>query len=189
MLRSLCSRWWVLLLHGVLAIAAGLIAIMVPGIALTSMVILFAIFAIADGIAGIAIGIRGEEDGTVWWTMILLGVMAIIAGVGASVYPGLTLLVLLSFVATLAILRGVFYIVAAIRLRKVIDDEWVLGLSGALSIVFGAILLARPVVGLEVLAMLMGCFMLAIGAMQVALSLRLRRVNNRISSGLSAAAA
>jgi uncharacterized membrane protein HdeD (DUF308 family) len=183
MLKAFSSRWWVLLLRGICAIAAGIIAIMIPGIALASLVLLFALFAIADGVASIVLGFRGEPDGSYWWTMILLGLVAIVAGVGAFAYPKLTLLMFLSFVAYLAIIRGVFEIVAAIRLRKVLDDEWVLGLAGVLSIVFGVLLLSRPVVGLAVMAILMGSYMLAIGAMEVALALRLRKVHKRLASG------
>jgi uncharacterized membrane protein HdeD (DUF308 family) len=189
MLKEFSSRWWVLLLRGICAIAAGIIAIMIPGIALASLVLLFALFAIVDGVASIVLGIRGEPDGSYWWTMILLGVVAIVAGVGAFVYPKLTLLVFLSFVAYLAIIRGVFEIVAAVRLRKVLDDEWVLGLAGTLSIVFGVLLLSRPVVGLAVMAILMGSYMLAIGAMEVALSLRLRKVHRRLIVGSPACVA
>jgi uncharacterized membrane protein HdeD (DUF308 family) len=189
MLQSLGSRWWVFLLRGVVAIAAGIIAIEIPGIALLSLVMLFSAFAIVDGIACLVIGFKGESDGTVWWTMVALGALAIIAGIGAFAYPKITLAVLLGIVAATAIMRGVFEVAAAIRLRKVIDDEWVLGISGALSVLFGALLLARPVVGLAVLAMLMGCFMIAVGAMQIVLSLRLRKVHSRLSSGAPAQAA
>jgi uncharacterized membrane protein HdeD (DUF308 family) len=182
MLRSLSSRWWVLLLRGICAIAAGIIAIMIPGIALATLVGLFAAFAIVDGIASIVLGIRGEPDGTYWWTMILFGVVAIGAGIGAFFYPKMVLAVLLAFVAWLAIFRGVIEIVAAVRLRKVLEDEWILGLSGALSILFGVLLLARPVAGLVVLALLMGAFMVAIGTMEIALALRLRKVRDRLAA-------
>jgi uncharacterized membrane protein HdeD (DUF308 family) len=186
MLNVLCRHWWVLALRGVCAIAAGMIAIAMPNVALASLVAIFAAFAILDGIANIVMGIRGEADGTYWWTMIVLGVVAIAAGVGAFAYPLTTLAVFLTFVAVTAILRGVLEIAAAIRLRKVLDDEWVLGLSGALSILFGALLLSRPIQGLVVMALIMGIFMVALGVMAVALALRLRKVHHRLAAGESA---
>jgi uncharacterized membrane protein HdeD (DUF308 family) len=173
----------VLLLRGICAIVAGIIAIMIPGIALTSLVAVFAVFALIDGVASIVLGFRGESDGTYWWSMILLGVVAIAAGIGAFFYPMTVLAVFLGFVAGAAILRGVVEIMAAIRLRKVLDDEWVLGLSGAISILFGVLLLARPRAGLVVLALLMGAYMVAIGGLAVALSLRLRKVHQRLTAG------
>jgi uncharacterized membrane protein HdeD (DUF308 family) len=83
----------------------------------------------------------------------------------------------------------VFQIVASIKLCKMIDDEWLLGLSGVLSIVFGVLLLARPKVGMAVMAILLGAYMIAIGAMQIALALRLRKLNKRLAGGGTAAAA
>jgi uncharacterized membrane protein HdeD (DUF308 family) len=181
MLDLLSRKWWVLLLRGVAFIALGVIAMMWPGIPLASLVVLFAAFSLIDGAASVILGMRGEADGTVWWTMILLGVLALATGIVAFAWPSLTLLVLLSIIASFAILRGVFEIVAAIRLRKLIDDEWVLGLSGAASIIFGVLLFARPKAGLLVIAIMIGAFMMAVGVMSVALALRLRKVQHKLA--------
>jgi uncharacterized membrane protein HdeD (DUF308 family) len=184
MLRVICGRWWVLLLRGIVAILLGIAMIAQPAITLVALAYLFAIFTAIDGVAAVIIGIRGESDGTVWWTMVILGALAIAAGIIAAVmaltWPGFTLLVLLSVVAASAIVRGVFEIAAAIRLRKEIDDEWILGLSGLLSILFGALILARPGAGLLAIALLIGAYMLALGVMAIALSLRLRRLGNKL---------
>jgi uncharacterized membrane protein HdeD (DUF308 family) len=182
MLDLLSRKWWVLLLRGVAFIALGVIAMMWPGIPLASLVVLFAAFSLIDGAASVILGMRGEADGTVWWTMILLGVLALAAGIVAFAWPGLTLIVLLSIIASFAIVRGVFEIAAAIRLRKLIDDEWVLGLSGAASIVFGVLLFARPKAGLLVIAIMIGAFMMAVGVMSVALALRLRKVQHKLAA-------
>src|SRR5262245_31085860 len=127
MLAILARKWWVLLLRGIGFIAAGVIAMMWPGIPLASLVLLFALFSIIDGAASIMLGMRGEPDGTIWWTMIFLGVLALAAAILAFAWPQLTLIVLIYIVAGFAIVRGVFEIIAAIRLRKLMDDEWVMG--------------------------------------------------------------
>lgn len=186
MLEALSRRWWLLLLRGICGIVAGCIAIMIPGVALATLVVIFIVFALVDGAACIMLGFRGEADGTVWWSMILLGAIAIAAGIGAFFYPMTVLAVFLSFVAFTAIIRGVIEVVAAVRLRKALDDEWILGLSGAASILFGVLLLSRPVAGLVVLALLMGAYMVAIGVLATALALRLRKLNKRLASGGSA---
>ncbi|MEX2307077.1 MAG: DUF308 domain-containing protein [Pirellulales bacterium] len=180
MLDIICRRWWMLLVRGLAAIGLGVCAIVWPGITLLALAILFGVFATIDGVASIMLGIRGEPDGTVWWTMVALGVLAIIAGIIAFAWPGLTLLVLLTVVGVSAIVRGVFEIMAAIRLRKEIDDEWILGLSGALSVIFGVLILWRPDVGLLAIALLIGAYMLALGSLAVALSLRLRRMGRSL---------
>jgi uncharacterized membrane protein HdeD (DUF308 family) len=146
------------------------------------LALMFGIFSIIDGVAALVIGFRGESDGTVWWTMVALGVLAIAAGIIAFAWPGITLVALLAVIAVSAILRGVFEIAAAIRLRKEIDDEWILGLSGFMSIVFGALILYRPDVGLIAIALLIGAYMLALGALAIALSLRVRRMGNALAA-------
>jgi uncharacterized membrane protein HdeD (DUF308 family) len=189
MLSIICRRWWILLLRGLCAIAIGIMAIAWPGPTILALVWLFAIFLIADGIAGVALGLRGEADGTVWWTMVLLGTLAIVAGLVVSALaltrPGLTLATVMIVMGASAIVRGLFEIVAAIRLRKLIDDEWLLGLSGALSIVFGILIAAWPGVGVRVIGILIGALMVTLGIIAVALSLRLRGLGRQLTEGMT----
>jgi uncharacterized membrane protein HdeD (DUF308 family) len=181
MLPIIARRWWVLLLEGLAAIILGVTAVLWPGITLVSLVWVFAIFSMIQGVAEVVLGMRGEPDGTIWWTMIFLGVLALAAGIVAFAWPGLTAIVLLYVIAASAIVRGVFSIAAAIALRKQIDDEWVLALSGVLSIAFGAILVARPGAGALAMVLLIGAYMMALGVMAIALSLRLRKIQHKLA--------
>ncbi len=174
MLNTVCKRWWVLMFRGIAAIALGICAMVWPGVTLVSLVYLFGIFTIIDGVAAILLGFRGEADGTVWWTMVWLGLLAIAAGIAAFAWPGLSLLVLATIIAVSAIVRGAFEIFAAISLRKELDDEWILGLSGAMSIIFGGLIMFRPGAGLIAIALLIGAYMMALGVFAIALALRLR---------------
>ena len=174
MLNTACKRWWVLMVRGLAAIALGICAMVWPGVTLVSLVYLFVAFTIVDGVGAIILGLRGEADGTVWWTMVVLGLLAVAAGITAFAWPGLTLLVLATIIAISAIVRGAFEIFAAITLRKELDDEWILGLSGAMSIIFGALIMFRPGAGLIALTLLIGAYMLALGVFAIALALRLR---------------
>jgi uncharacterized membrane protein HdeD (DUF308 family) len=171
--------------RGLCAVALGIIAIAVPQITLLSLAWLFGAYMLADGIASVALGIRGEADGTVWWTMVWLGVLAILAGMSVGIMalaaPGQLLAILAIAIGASAITRGVLEIAAAISLRKVLDDEWVLGLSGLLSIIFGILVMARPGAGLAAVGILIGAFLLTIGVMAIALSLRLRKVQRHLA--------
>jgi uncharacterized membrane protein HdeD (DUF308 family) len=182
MLQNFCGRWWVLLLRGIAAIVLGVCAIVWPRITLLTLAYKFAIFTVIDGVVALVLGFRGESNGTVWWTMVALGVLAVAAGIIAFAWPGITLVALLAVIAASAIVRGVFEIAAAIRLRKEIDDEWILGLSGFMSIVFGGLILYRPDAGLLAMALFVGAYMLAIGVLAIALSLRMRRMGNTLSA-------
>src|SRR5688572_3578679 len=127
MLDMICRRWWVMLLHGLAAIVIGIIMIAMPGITLIALLALFATFCIIDGVFGMVLGFRGESDGTVWWTMVLLGLLSLSAGIVALAWPVRALAVIATIIGISAIVRGAFEIYAAIRLRHEIEDEWILG--------------------------------------------------------------
>jgi uncharacterized membrane protein HdeD (DUF308 family) len=154
----------------------GVLAIVWPGITLLTLVIVYGVVALIDGIAGIALGIRGGVNGRTWWEMILLGLLGVIAGAVAFLWPGLTAVVLLVVIALWAIIRGILEIIGAIALRKIIQGEWLLILSGVLSIGFGVLLLLQPAAGALAVMWLIGIYMIAFGVTTIALSLRLRRL-------------
>jgi uncharacterized membrane protein HdeD (DUF308 family) len=167
------------MVRGLAAIALGICAMVLPEVTLIALVFLFGTFTIIDGIAAILLGFRGEADGTVWWTMVILGLVAVAAGIAAFAWPDLTLLVLATIIAVSAIVRGTFEIYAAIALRKELDDEWILGLSGAMSVIFGALIMFRPGAGLIAITLLIGAYMLALGVFAIALALRLRMMGRK----------
>jgi uncharacterized membrane protein HdeD (DUF308 family) len=189
MLEMISRRWWVMMLRGVAAIILGFLAMAMPEITLLWLVALFAVFSIIDGVFGLVLGFRGESDGTVWWTMVILGALAIAAGIIAIVWPGLTLIVLVTIIAASAIVRGTFEIYAAIRLRHEIEDEWILAFSGLMSVLFGCLIMWRPGAGLIAIALLIGAYMMALGIFGVALSLRLRSMNQALGTTGTRAAA
>jgi uncharacterized membrane protein HdeD (DUF308 family) len=174
MLAFLAKRWWVLLLRGIAAVIFGFLAIAWPGIALYSLVLLFGFYALVDGVSALMLGFRGSKDGGMWWQMILIGLAGIAAGIISFVQPGITAVALVFVIAFWSIVRGVFEIAAAIRLRKIIEHEWLLGLSGALAIAFGVLLFLRPGAGALALVLLIGAFMIALGFVSIMLSFRVK---------------
>ncbi len=181
MLEALTRNWWVLLVRGLCAIAFGIAAFAQPGITLLVLVMLYAAHALVDGVMAIVLAVtcRRREEG--WWALIIVGLAGIGAGIGAFVWPGITAAVLLVFVATWQIVRGVFEIITAVRLRKVIDNEWLMGLDGAVSVAVGAALLAWPEAGLITIVWFLGAGAIAFGILSIALSLRLRSLRNDVS--------
>jgi uncharacterized membrane protein HdeD (DUF308 family) len=166
------------MVRGLAAVALGVCAIVWPISTMATLVLFFGVFSIIDGIAAIVLGFRGEADGTVWWTMVMLGVLALAAGIVAFALPGVALEVLVTIIAISALVRGLFEIYAAIALRKELDDEWILGLSGAMSAIFGALILYHPAAGLIAITLLIGAYMIAIGVFAIALALRLRMMRH-----------
>jgi uncharacterized membrane protein HdeD (DUF308 family) len=176
MLHELARNWWVLLLNGLVAIAFGVMVLAWPGTTLLTLVILFGVYALIDGFTAIMAAIGGkDETGKSWGHLLLVGVISILAGITAIVWPGLTQLAVLVMIASWAIVRGTMQIVAAVRLRKVIDNELLLGLAGAASVIFGILLIARPGAGILAMAWLISLFAFVQGILLVSLAFKLRR--------------
>ena len=147
MLTMLARNWWVLALRGVFAIIFGVLALIWPALTLLVLITLFGAYALVDGIFAVIAGIASYGRNERWWAVLLEGVAGIILGVMTFLWPGTTALVLVYFIAAWALITGVFEIAAAIRLRKEIEGEWMMILSGILSIIFGVFLVAAPGAG------------------------------------------
>jgi uncharacterized membrane protein HdeD (DUF308 family) len=170
----LAHYWWALVLRGAVAVLFGLMAFIWPGLTLAALVLLFGAYAFVDGIAAFILGIKEYGDRDRWWATLLGGIVSICAGLVTVFMPGLTALALLFVIAAWAIVRGIFDIVAAIRLRHVIEGEWLLALGGALSIAFGCLLVAFPGAGALAVIWWIGAYALMMGAVLIFLGLRLR---------------
>src|SRR5215468_8357801 len=134
------------------------------------------LYAIADRLIDLwaAIASKGGEIAPRWW-LAVVGIAGIVAGLLTFVWPGMTALVLLMFIASWAIIVGALQIWGAIRLRKEIEGEWLLGLSGVLSIAFGAIMFAQPGAGALALVWLIGWFAVLAGCVYIGLAFQLKK--------------
>jgi uncharacterized membrane protein HdeD (DUF308 family) len=173
MLDSLARNWWLLLLRGALAVLFGILTFAWPGLTLLTLVILYGAFAFADGVVAIVAAIKGGSPAPRWW-LALLGIFGIAAGILTVLWPQITGLILLFFIAGWAIATGILQIVGAISLRKEIEGEWLLIASGALSVLFGLMLVAWPGAGALALAFTIGSFAIIYGVLLIAFSFRLK---------------
>jgi uncharacterized membrane protein HdeD (DUF308 family) len=186
----LSRNWWAIALRGVAAIIFGLLTFVMPGITLAVLVLLFGAYAIVDGIFTLVAVARGQAvaRGEPRWVLVLEGVVSIAAGLVAFLWPGLTALALVYLIAAWAIVTGVLEIVAAVRLRRQIDNEWWLGLSGALSVVFGVLVMAAPGAGALAMLFWIGAYAILFGALLVGLAFRLRSARSRLEPRMARAA-
>ncbi|MGO9702980.1 MAG: HdeD family acid-resistance protein [Xanthobacteraceae bacterium] len=175
LLAKLAENWWLLLLRGLAAIAFGVIAFFWPGITLVALTYLFGIYAIVDGLFAIWAAFNASGDAGPRWWLGLSGVVSIVAGVLAFAYTGMTALVLLMFIAAWAIVIGLLQLYAAIQLRKIINNEWWLILSGLLSIAFGAVMIAWPGTGALAVIWTIAWFAVFFGCMFVGLAFELKK--------------
>lgn len=176
MLEALQKRWWLVLIRGIAAIAFGVLALIWPGITLLSLVLLYGAYALIDGLTGLGVAVFGADGltgGDRWW-LALIGLFGVAAGIVTFVWPGITGLVLAYVIGFWAIVTGLTEIFAAIRLRKEIDNEWWLGLSGLLVLILGLIIVFRPLTGALALITWIAFFSIAWGIALVILSFRVR---------------
>jgi uncharacterized membrane protein HdeD (DUF308 family) len=180
MLMEVARDWWVLVLHGVLAVLFGLGAIALPGLTLLLLIVVFGVFVIADGVTAL-VGLFRRHPYAPRWALALHAVLGIGAGVVALLWPQITGVALLYLIAAWAIAIGALRMVAAISLRRVIEHEWFLALSGILSIAFGIIAVARPLTGALALAWLIGVYAILFGVSLIALGIRLHGLRKRVA--------
>ena len=167
-------HWWSLVLRGVLAVIFGILVIAWPGIALTSLVLLIGAYMFVDGIFAIAGSLTHREQYQHWWLTLIEGIIGVIAGIIAFVYPGLTAITLLLVIGFWAILTGIFEIIAAFRLREVVRDEWLLLISGVLSILFGLFVVFFPGAGALAILGIIAAYAIIFGILLIILGFRLR---------------
>ncbi|WP_406696353.1 HdeD family acid-resistance protein [Singulisphaera sp. Ch08] len=163
-----------MVLRGILAVLFGIMCFAWPGITLAALVLLYGVYALVDGVFALVSALVGRPRTEPWWVLTIEGLVGIAVGIATFAWPGITALVLLFLIAAWAIFTGVLQIVAAIRLRREIQGEWLLGLSGLLSVLFGVALVIRPGAGALAVIWLIGAYSIAFGGLGIALGFRLR---------------
>lgn len=168
-------HWGWVALRGVVAILFGLMALLMPAITLSALVLVWGAFALVDGVLALVAGVRIRDNGKPLWALIIVGLLGIAAGIVTFVYPGLTALVLLYIIAIWALVSGVFQVAAAIRFRRDIRNEWLLGLSGLVSILFGGMMIMQPGAGALALVWVIGMYAVFFGILLLIFSFRLKQ--------------
>jgi uncharacterized membrane protein HdeD (DUF308 family) len=173
MSARLAQNWWLIALRGVLAIVFGVIAILLPGVTLAALVLLFAAYMLVDGILAIIAGVRAARRHERWVALVLEGVVDLIACAIAVVWPLATILAFIILSGAWAIVSGGLLLSAAFRLN-IAHGRWLMAFGGAVSLLWGFLLLIQPVLGAVALAWWMGAYALFFGGALIALAIRLR---------------
>jgi len=155
MLKALSDSWWVFALRGALALLFGVGALSYPGLTVLVLIIFFGVYALIDGVAALVMGI-GEKKWSGYALLFVIGIWALV--------------------------KGVTEIVAAIQIRKEVEGEWALALSGVFSVLFGLFILVRPGAGALALVWLIAIYAFALGILQLMVGFKLRRVKKEMQS-------
>ena len=174
-LHGLAKNWWLLLLRGIASIVFGVLAFAWPGITIISLVFVYGAYSLVDGLFSLYAAISGGNGASSRWWLAIVGIAGILAGLVSFAMPALVALWLLLLIAAWAIVSGVFEIIGAIRLRKEIDNEWMLILHGVITVLFGVLLLASPVSGALAMIWVIGAYAILAGVILSVLAFRLKK--------------
>ena len=173
-LSSVAANWRALALRGLIALLFGLVVLFWPGLVFTVLALLFGIYAALDGAITLVPAIRSQERGTQRTLPLAEGAVGIVAGLVAIFWPGLTVSGLVYVIAGWAVATGVLKILTAVLLRAQVENGWLLAGSGALSALFGILLVVLGRSDVPYLAPLVGGFGVVVGLALIVFAFRLR---------------
>ena len=174
--RALVKRaWWVFVVGGLAMAVFGLMAFANPGVALLVLATFFAASVLVDGLSNIAGALQNRgNDG--WWILLLMGLLGAAVGGYALFNPPLSIMAFILIVAFEAMVLGVFLIMLGFKVRKTTSREWVLYLTGALSLLFGIMVIANPVTGTGAIMLMIASWSFVIGILKIGFGLKVRRL-------------
>jgi len=184
---ALCRRtWWVFLIGGIASVVFGVLAFARPGLALLVLAIFFAAAILVDGAFNL-IGAVQNRDKDGWWLMLLIGLLGILVGAYALLNPPLSIVAFLLIVAFQAFVLGAFLIMLGFKFRAATTREWILYLTGGLSVLFSVLVVVRPAVGGVTIVYMIAAWAIIIGLLKIVFAMRVRNMADRVKSGLSGA--
>jgi uncharacterized membrane protein HdeD (DUF308 family) len=176
---TVAEYWWAFVLRGTFALLFAIGAWAYPGLTLWLLIVFFGAYVLLDGITQIVMAFSKK----LWW-YVLSGLVGVAAGLLTFLWPGVTGLVLLLFIGVWALAKGILEIVEAIQLRKEIEGEWLMILSGLASILFGIIVLMRPGAGAVAIAWIIGIYAFLFGLISIFLGLRLKGLKKAVEGAI-----
>jgi uncharacterized membrane protein HdeD (DUF308 family) len=180
--KAITNQSWLLVLQGILAIVFGVVAWVWPGLTVATLVILFGAYAFVVGVMHLAAAVGAFRMGDSPWPFIFRGVLGIGTGVVVALWPDISATALLYVIAAYAIIIGFYEVAAAIALRKVIDNEWLLAIAGIASIAFGVLAAIYPGDGAVAIVWTIGIYAIFFGGLLIALGFRLHGWGRRLTS-------
>ena len=184
--KTFCKRtWWVFLLGGIAGVIFGLLAFSKPMAAWFVVATFFAAAILVDGAFNVIGSIQNrDKDG--WWIMLLIGILGVVAGGYALLNPPVSMMAFIFLVAFEAILLGVFLLMLGYKVRQATSREWILYLTGALSVLFGILVIMNPAAGSRSIVYLIASWALVIGALKVLFAFKVKNLPERAAEKFSA---
>jgi uncharacterized membrane protein HdeD (DUF308 family) len=183
MLDLFARNWWVYVIRGAVALIFGMYAWFMPGLAMKILLTFFGIFVLIEGIFAIIGSIAGRKHSDVWWIVLLEGIAGLALGILTLTRPLYVATVIVIFVAIWAIWGGLFRIIAAVRLRREIESEWLLILGGIVSILFGLMLFKYTGAGIVAISWMIAFFATFFGVLLISFGFKVRKFQKEAEAG------
>ena len=167
------ANWWLFLLGGVLYILFGTMAISRPAAALLGLSVVFACIILVDGIFSMVRALKAKGADGRWWVF-FGGLISVLVALYALAGPLSAVLLFVYVIAFQAILFGIAVFMFGTSIRKVASGEWLLYLTGILSVLFGLALIWAPGIGGVSVSMMIGAWALVVGILRVLFAFRVR---------------
>ena len=156
---------------GLLSIAVGILALAYPDLTLLALGLFFGINLLMVGAFAVMVGVD-EDSGAGGRTLrIVVGFLAILAGMVCLVRPGASVLALLIVVAFWFVMVGVADLARAFSEPR---HRWLSAILGVIGVAAGIIIVANPDIGLETLALLAGIAFIVRGTVELIAGFALR---------------
>ena len=173
--RFFSEYWWLFLLRGIFGVILGLLALFMPGVTFTTLIIFLGAYLLIDGIFSIVAAINARKTLDAWGWYLASGIFGVLVGIITFYNPFATALALLYLISFWLIVAGIIEIVIAIRLRKEIKGEGWYIVGGLLTVLFGILILVNPIAGALTLTMIFGIYALIFGIMLIYLGIKLKQ--------------
>jgi uncharacterized membrane protein HdeD (DUF308 family) len=177
-------NWGWIIARGVAAIVFGLCALFVPGVTWVVLMSFFAAYTLIGGTAIIATALSRETRADRPWGLLLVeGILGVVAAGVWMLWPAAASVAFIYVLGSWAVASGILEIGTAIRLRKIIHGEWMLGVAGLLSIALGLTAWLWPLAGALALVWWIGAYAIVFGALMIGLGLHMRRLTGGRPAG------
>ncbi|WP_020174038.1 HdeD family acid-resistance protein [Methyloferula stellata] len=179
--RDLSRNWWAVGLRGIFGILFGLVAFFMPAVTMLSLVLVFAVYLLVDGVFAIVASVQEARRGRPWGWLTVEGIVDILTATAVTTWPGETVLIFVLLVAAWALVSGGFMIAAAVRLRQDHGRWWLLA-GGIVSVLYGILLVIAPIIGAIVLTWWLGAYAMAFGFFLLGLAFQLRSQHKKATA-------
>lgn len=157
--------WSSLVWRGIIAILIGLMILVWPAISVVAFLRMIGLIGIIGGIMVIIQAIRTKGG----WPLILEGIMSILIGILVISMPGMSALVITLLIGFWMLFIGIFQIINVIQFYRMLPNpgKWLIILNGIVSILFGIIVVSRPLLGVLLIVSYVGVYALLFGVISL----------------------